>query len=240
MSGAVKAAIAGGAIAVVLALGAIAAVTTGLVDVPTSGSQPDRMVVIATAPAEDGSEFAPLAYVADPVTGQVTLLDSLEDATVSGTSAKTAAEALAFGGGDAVASALKAQTGGEALDWILIPSSAWANLIDRAGGVTVDVPVGVSAYGNGQLTLLAPGRKELTGAESRFATWSGSRRRAVRCRLSRYPHFPPYSDGHHILMLRGRHADTSIEACLRAAILSPYSRARSATFGRTRSVIRVG
>jgi len=166
MSGAVKAAIAGGAIAVVLAVGAIAALTTGLVDVPTSGSQPDRMVVIATAPAEDGSEFAPLAYVADPVTRQVTLLDSLEDATVSGTSAKTAAEALAFGGGEAVASALKAQTGGEALDWVLIPSSAWANLIDRAGGVTVDVPVGVSAYGNGQLTLLAPGRKELTGAQA--------------------------------------------------------------------------
>jgi len=166
MSGAVKAAIAGGVIAVVLAVGAIAALTTGLVAVPMNGSQPDRMVVIATAPAEDGSEFAPLAYVADPATGQVTLLDSLEDATVSGTSAKTAAEALAFGGGDAVASALKAQTGGEALEWILIPSSAWANLIDRAGGVTVDVPVGVSAYGNGQLTLLAPGRKELTGAEA--------------------------------------------------------------------------
>ncbi len=32
--------------------------------------------------------------------------------------------------------------------------------------MTVDVPVGVSAYGNGQLTLLAPGRKELTGAQA--------------------------------------------------------------------------
>lgn len=166
MSGAAKAAIAGGIVAVVLAVGAIAGLTTGLVALPPSSSAPAKVVVIATAPAEDGSEYAPLAYVADPATGQVTLLDNLEDATVSGTSAKTAAEALAFGGGAAVASALSAQTGGEALDWILIPSAEWARLVDQAGGVTVDVPVGVSAYGNGTLTLLAPGRKQLTGAQA--------------------------------------------------------------------------
>ena len=176
MSGAVKAAIAGGVVAVVLAVGAVAALTTGIVALPPSSSAPAKMVVIATAPAEDGSEYAPLAYMADPATGQVTLLDNLEDATVSGTSAKTAAEALAFGGGAAVASALKAQTGGEALDWILIPSAQWARLVDQAGGVTVDVPVGVSAYGNGQLTLLAPGRKGAHRRASRGARYGHSLR----------------------------------------------------------------
>lgn len=166
MSGAAKAAIAGGVVAVVVAVGVITAVTTGIVEFPPSSSAATKLVVIATAPAEDGSEYAPLAYVADPSSGQVTLLDNLEDVTVSGTSAKTPAEAFAFGGGSAVASALMAQTGGEELEWIVIPSSEWARLIDQAGGVSVDVPVGVSAYGNGQLTLLAPGRKELTGAQA--------------------------------------------------------------------------
>ena len=166
MSGPAKAALIGALVAGGLVVAIVIAVASGLVEVPVGGGSPTRILVVAAAPDEGGSDLAALAFVADASTGQVTLLDTLETATVSGTSATTAAEALPFGGGEAVAAALTAQTGGDELEWIVLPATEWARLIDAAGGVTVDVPKSLSAYTSGKLTLLDPGSQKLSGTQA--------------------------------------------------------------------------
>jgi len=167
VSGAAKAALVGAVVAAVLVIGGIVAVTTGTVELPLGNRQPEKILVVAVAEDQDGAESAALAYVADAETGQVTLLDTLEEATVAGTSARSAAQALPFGGGKAVAEALSSQTGGTTLEWIVVPADTWTELVDDAGGITVDVPQAVSAYTRGGgLSLLEPGRQKLSGSQA--------------------------------------------------------------------------
>jgi len=161
-----KAAVVGAVVAAGLVIAAVIGVSSGLLNLELGDPGPARILVIASAPDESGANLAPVAFVIDPATGQVTLLDTLESATVSGTSAATAREALPFGGGEAVAAALKAQTGGRELDWIVVRPQAWADLIDEAGGVTLDIPNGVSAYSDGRLTLLESGTRKLDGQQA--------------------------------------------------------------------------
>jgi len=166
MSGPVKAAVIGAVVAAGLVVALVVVVSSGLLQIPIGGSASTKVLVVAAAPDESGTELAALAFVVDPATGQVALLDTLENATVSGTSATNAREALPFGGGDAVATALMDQTGGDKLDWIVVPSKEWAEVVDEAGGITVDVPQDVSAYARGRLTVLEAGTQKLSGAEA--------------------------------------------------------------------------
>lgn len=143
------------------------AVSAGVIESPLGGSDPEKILVIAAAEDESGADYAAMAYVVDVSTGQVTLVDTLEQATVAGTSAGNAAEALPFGGGEAVAQALVPQTGGEPLEWVVVPAATWMALVGKAGGVTVEVPGVVSAYTRGGgLSVLEPGRQRLTGAQA--------------------------------------------------------------------------
>jgi len=167
MSGAARAAIIGVIVAAVFVAVSAVVLFTGVVTLPVGGQGPDKVLVIAAAEDQTGADSAAIAYVADAVTGQVTLLDTLEEATVAGTSARNSAEALPFGGGEAVAEALAPQTGGKALEWILLPQDTWQALVDEAGGVTVEVPQTVSAYTrSGGLTVIDAGRQQLKGGQA--------------------------------------------------------------------------
>jgi len=156
-----------GLLVAVAAVGVAAfAVSAGLL--PDSGqlASDHRVLVIATAPDEGGTDLAALAFVVEPTGNRVTLLSTMETATIAGTSASTPRDALPFGGGEAVAQALSAQTGGVVLGWVVIPDSEWADMVDDAGGVQATVPSGVSAYTRGALTIVAPGSHMLTGRDA--------------------------------------------------------------------------
>lgn len=142
------------------------AVSAGLLPESRESRSDDRVLVIATAPDAGGTDLAALAFVVEPTGDRVTLLSTMEAATTAGTSASTPREALPFGGGEAVAKALSAQTGGAVLDWVVIPDSEWADMVDDAGGIRVSVPSGVSAYSRGSLTIVAPGSQTLTGRDA--------------------------------------------------------------------------
>lgn len=127
--------------------------------------QVTELLVICTAPDEDGGEVAALAFRADLVSGATTPLDTLKPASVPGTSARTARDAFPYGGGPVVARALAGEQGAEAPEWIVVPWSVWSKVADDAGGLELEVPAGLSAYSAGTLTLIEPGRRTLTGAE---------------------------------------------------------------------------
>lgn len=156
----------GSFIVVLLIAVVIAAVMTGVLPNPVRPDRTEPVLVVASAADSDGAQIAVIAFTIEPGSGAVTLLDTLENVTISGTSAATPREALPFGGGSAVAKALAPQTGGHALEWILVPPEEWTPLVDEAGGVVVDVPEPINAYYRGKLTVLAPGSQRLGGSET--------------------------------------------------------------------------
>lgn len=163
MSGAWRAAIAGAVLALmVIAAGAVA-VFAGLLPDLSAPEPLDRLLVIASAPDQGGTEVATYAFVVG--SGEVQLLDTFESATVPSTSAKNAREALPFGGGATVAQALKEQTGGIVLPWIVVPERVWSGIVDARGGVVVDVPRDVSAYRDGSLYVIDAGERSMQGDE---------------------------------------------------------------------------
>jgi len=166
MSAAAKGALIGVLLVVLIVGGVAVGVMTGLVPNPTHRAEAKRILVIASAPDADGAQLAALAFTVEPKTGKVTLMNTLEKMTISGTSASNARDALPFGGGAAVAEALAPQTGGEPLAWIVVPSKQWAPLVDQAAGIAVDVPEAVNSYAGGTLTVLEPGSQKLSGAEA--------------------------------------------------------------------------
>jgi len=154
-----------GIIAVLVVAALAVAIVSGIV-APPAEKVPTKVLVIGTVPDAAGSESAAFAYVLDSGRNQVSVLDTLMSATVSGTSATNAYEAFPFGGGPTVASVLAEQSGDAALPWVVVPASTWADLIDQAGGVSIDIPQRFSAYRAGELVLLEQGRQLLDGAEA--------------------------------------------------------------------------
>ncbi|PKQ15086.1 MAG: hypothetical protein CVT67_11135 [Actinobacteria bacterium HGW-Actinobacteria-7] len=164
MTGWGRAAVVGAAVAALAAMALVAALALGLFSAPAA--PPTRVLVVGTAPDDSGTPMAAFAYVVDMTSGEVTVLDTLQPATVSGTSATNAFEALPFGGGSAVSSALSSQTGGSPLPWVVLPAETWASLVSAAGGITVDVPRRLSAYNSGSLVLLEQGKQQLRGSDA--------------------------------------------------------------------------
>lgn len=167
MSGGVgRAILAGSLLAVVALVIGAALLGFGAVELPRSSDPVERVLVIGTVPQAQGGDAAALALVIDLTTGESETLDTLAPTTVAGTSATTARDAFPYGGGDSVSAALSAQTGGEALPWIVLPATLWAKLLDGAGGVDATVERGISAFIDGGLTVVEPGTRRLTGAEA--------------------------------------------------------------------------
>lgn len=125
-----------------------------------------RLMVIVVAPGKDSGEVAPIAFVLQSPSGSIRALDTRRRTTILGSSAQNAADAYTFGGGGAVAAALSGQTGNQTMDWVALPSPLWADMIDAAGGVIVQVPEDFSAYSDGELTVVQAGNRKLTGREA--------------------------------------------------------------------------
>lgn len=154
----------GAVVAVVLLAVAAALVLTGVVDIDPQPKVPERLLVIATAPDDEGTEVAAVAFVIEAAAEAPVILDVDATVTVPGTSASSARNAFPFGGGDAVASALDYQTG-ERLDWIVVPWPRWSELVDAQSGIQVEVPERVTAYRDGRLIVVEEGTQRLEAAE---------------------------------------------------------------------------
>lgn len=124
-----------------------------------------ELLVICTAPDEDGGEVAAIAFVIDVAGRDFRVLDTTASSAVPGTSANSAREAFPFGGGDVVAGVLASQTGGSPLEWVVVAGPVWSEIVDKAGGLSVEIPVGLSSYTQGRLTHIEAGRRDLSGAE---------------------------------------------------------------------------
>lgn len=161
-----RAALLGGGLALVFVAAVLVLVSTGTVTLPSlDGDTPERVLVITTAP-EDDALSAPFAFVITPRSTSAELLDTTERVVISGTSAQSARDAYPFVGGAGVARALAPQTGGEPLEWVVLPPDEWAGLVDEVGGVQVDLPVSISVYRDGTLAVLEAGARRLTGEEA--------------------------------------------------------------------------
>lgn len=150
-------------IVVLVGLATVAAVYGGWLPDPRESQAAEPILVIASAPDDSGTEVAAVAFTIQRATGEVALLSTVETATVPGTSAATPRDALPFGGGAAVARALAPQTGGVTLEWVVVPPSVWAELVDAADGISVDVPEALNAYSDGRLVSVGSGRQKLDG-----------------------------------------------------------------------------
>lgn len=124
-----------------------------------------QLLVICTAPDEEGGEVAAIAFVMDTTDRDFRVLDTTASSPVPGTSANSAREAFPFGGGDVVARALAGQTGGAPLEWVVVTGPVWSEIADEAGGLSVEIPVGLSSYTQGRLTHIEAGRQVLSGSE---------------------------------------------------------------------------
>lgn len=158
--------IAGAALAVIVVAVVIALVAGGVVDLQAGEDVPDRIIVLGTAPDEEGAEIAALALVLERGTRSALVLDTLKPATVPDTSASNARDAYPYVGAAGVAGVLAAQTGGDELPWVVLPAETWSTLVDDAGGIEVDVPADISVYRDGSLVVLQPGKQRLSGREA--------------------------------------------------------------------------
>lgn len=166
MSPTARAALLGGGLAILLVAAGVALVVSGVVTLPSiDGGGVDRVLVIATAP-EDASLVAPFAFVVQPGSTSAQLLDTSERVVISGTSAESAREAFPYVGGAGVSRALAEQTGGAALEWVVIPDEEWAQIVDASGGLKVDLPEAIGVYRDGSLVLLEAGSSTLSGDDA--------------------------------------------------------------------------
>jgi hypothetical protein len=156
----------GALIALLLLAVVVALVVTGTVELGTPAQAPEEVLVIATAPDADGAEVAPFAFVLERGSTAGVLVDPASPVTVTGTSATSARDAYPFVGPDGVAEALSGQTGAVVLPWVALPPQSWAALVEAAGGIELEVPEGLSAYQDGRLVVLTPGRQRLGGDEA--------------------------------------------------------------------------
>lgn len=145
---------------------AVALVVSGVVRLPNADEPPDRLLVILTAPEAESAEVAVAAFALSRE-GDLPpkVLDTMRKITVPNTSAESAREAFPFVGGEGLAEVLAPQTGGE-LPWIVLPADEWGPMVERAGGIEVDVPDGLSVYRAGELVVLEKGEQQLDGGQA--------------------------------------------------------------------------
>jgi len=157
-----RSALVGLLVGTLLVAGAAALLVWGPWNLP-GAARTDRVLVVCAVPDETGTEVAGLVFVVDAGSNTLTPLDPFAAGTVSGTSAANAREALPFGGGGAVASALASQVGEPAMPWVVLPADEWGKLVDEAGGLEARIPTSISSYSEGTLTVFGPEDSTLTG-----------------------------------------------------------------------------
>lgn len=153
----------GATLAVVFVAVAVGAVVLGFVEIPSAGTEPGSVLLIGLGQDSSGSQVADVAIYVEQ--DRVRVLDTRKAAIVPGTTATSAREAYAFGGGEAVRSALSEQGVSPQSAWMVMSSAVFAELIDDAGGLPVSIPQDTSVYGNG-LVVFSAGDTVLDGSEA--------------------------------------------------------------------------
>lgn len=133
----------------------------------SSTRPPERMVVIGESMLEDGTTVAGLVAMIDPGSGasSVEAVDSGEEVAIPGTSYNRLRDALSMGGPQEIVSILAGEESGSTA-WVVLDEVAWAELIDRAGGVEVVIPEETAVFTGEELFRFEKGAKKLTGAEA--------------------------------------------------------------------------
>lgn len=126
---------------------------------PASG-----VLVIAAGADEKGAPSADLVMVLGR-DGAVRALDVDRPGVVDGL-AVTGRQALAYGGGKAVARAVSGQTGSATMIWVVLPPAVWHALLDSAQGVSLDVPAEVVAFDGSSVVRVDAGPRDLSGVEA--------------------------------------------------------------------------
>jgi hypothetical protein len=165
MGATLRAVLIGGLLGLLVLGGFAAVLVAGIVELPSLDEPAARLLVIAVAP-DDVTTAAPFAFVLDAGRSSATLLDPSVPVRVPGSSALSARDAYEALGGGGVARALAPQTDGQVLQWVVLPPESWAQLVDRFGGIEVDVPHAMSSYRDGLLISVDGGRQRITGDEA--------------------------------------------------------------------------
>jgi hypothetical protein len=133
----------------------------------SSTRPPERMVVIGESTLEDGTTVAGLVAMIDPAKGasSVEAVDSGEEVAIPGTSYSRLRDALSMGGPQEIVSILSGEESGSTA-WVVLDEVAWAELIDRVGGVEVVVVEETTVFTGEELFRFEKGAKKLTGAEA--------------------------------------------------------------------------
>ncbi len=125
------------------------------------------MLVVAGHSGTDGSQVAQLVGIARFAGGKLSvgLVDPMTKVTVPGTTCEYLRDTYPFGGGPGVAKAYAAATGEEPLPVVTVSEDGVEDLVDRVGGIAVDVPVAASVFDGKRLYAFEPGQRKLSGAE---------------------------------------------------------------------------
>lgn len=125
------------------------------------------MVVVASHVGSDTVQLAQLVGVADLSARpeRVTLVDPETTVTVPGTSYDQLRDAYAFGGGAGVSRALARSTGTDPLPVVAVSEQALLTIVERMGGVTVDVPFDATVFDGSTLFSFKAGRQSLDGPQ---------------------------------------------------------------------------
>lgn len=147
-------------LAVVVSAGVYVA-TNG--DPRTNGDPASRVLLMFSAPAEDGATVAALiSVVAD---GRMTEVSPDTEVSVPGTDADRLGEAFIFGGGAGVNAALSSKVATDPASYVVIPEAVWVPAVRRSGGVRLTLPDDVSAFDGQRLTTLRSGEQTLSAED---------------------------------------------------------------------------
>ena len=165
-----KAALVGGAIALVCIVAFAAAAFLGAV--PTAADKiaavdKSSVLVAVVLPDSDGvltvRSLDRYEHVGGPL--RIFSIDPLADATVPGTSASTLAEAYKFGGGDGLAAAYAQGAGAERPGWLIVGPEAWADLMGETS-MAVRLNTSIEVFDGSELYSYPEGTATVSAAET--------------------------------------------------------------------------
>lgn len=167
-------------------------VLSGLVptgDERTQASAEGPVIVALVLPDANGVNVPRVIDLYSRADGKLTLttIDPEQSATVSGTSAKTLADAYTFGGGAALVRAHALGSGATEPAWIVVGQDAW-DALREGTPVSIDIPAPLEVFDGSRLYSYPQGAVSVPVAEVRHVLdgaqfLSSQLRRSVRVQL---------------------------------------------------------
>lgn len=119
-----------------------------------------RVVLVFESPAEDGALSA--ALISLVVDDRMKDVSPETTVTIPGTSYHHLSDALVFGGGAAVASALDASQSARPAAFVVVPQSVWGASLDATHAVRVNLSSDVTVFDGEELITIHSGQQSLT------------------------------------------------------------------------------